>query len=497
MPLANSASNQVGPRDSFRLKFFYGLGSVAYGVKDNGFSVLLLLFYNQALGLDARLAGLAIMIALIVDAILDPVIGYASDHLHSRWGRRHPFMYFAAIPVAASYLFLFSPPAGLGQEGLFLYLLGVAILVRTFIAIYEIPSSALVAELTQSYDQRTSYLSFRFFFGWVGGLTMGALAFAVFLKATSEFPSGPMNLDGYRAYGIAASLIMLFSILGSSVGTHSAIPWLARPAVVEERGTVGRGLRDVLAALSSRSAITILSASMLLALALGLTFALSPYFYAYYWGLSGGEVSLLVVSGFVSAFGALLVTPWLGKKFDKRGAALGLTVLVIFIMPLPLVLSLVGLFPEQGSPFLMPVLLLWSVIATSLPLTRGILIVAMLADVVEDNEVRTGIRAEGVFFAANTFVSKCVSGLGIFASSAILAIVGFPAQAVSGTVPAGSLERLAVAYVVSIVILNVIAMGCVRLYKITRSVHASNLAVIAERHTSAVAPEAGQGGSQI
>ena len=79
-------------------KLFYGVGSIAFGVKDNGFSVLLLLYYNQVLGLDARLAGLAIMIALIVDAVVDPVIGYASDHLHSRWGRRHPFMYAAARP---------------------------------------------------------------------------------------------------------------------------------------------------------------------------------------------------------------------------------------------------------------------------------------------------------------------------------------------------------------------------------------------------------------
>ena len=94
----------------FWTRFFYGVGSVAFGVKDNGFGALLLLFYNQALGLDARLAGLAIGIALVVDAFLDPLIGYASDRLRTRWGRRHPFMYAAALPAALSYLFLFSPP---------------------------------------------------------------------------------------------------------------------------------------------------------------------------------------------------------------------------------------------------------------------------------------------------------------------------------------------------------------------------------------------------
>ena len=60
---------------SFSTKLFYGMGSIAFGVKDNGFQVLLLLCYNQALGLDAWRAGLALMIALIFDAFLDPMIG--------------------------------------------------------------------------------------------------------------------------------------------------------------------------------------------------------------------------------------------------------------------------------------------------------------------------------------------------------------------------------------------------------------------------------------
>ena len=87
------------PTHGFATKFFYGVGSVAFGVKDNGFSVLLLLFYNQALGLDARLAGLAIAIALFVDAVIDPMIGYASDHLDTRWGRRRTWR-DAAVPSA-------------------------------------------------------------------------------------------------------------------------------------------------------------------------------------------------------------------------------------------------------------------------------------------------------------------------------------------------------------------------------------------------------------
>ena len=84
-------------------KISYGAGAVAFGVKDNGFSYFLLLFYSQVIGIDARLVGLALTISLFVDAFMDPIVGYWSDNLRSRWGRRHPFMYAAALPITAAY----------------------------------------------------------------------------------------------------------------------------------------------------------------------------------------------------------------------------------------------------------------------------------------------------------------------------------------------------------------------------------------------------------
>src|SRR6201996_6468344 len=117
---------------SMAAKLFYGLGSVAFGVKDNGFSYLLLIFYNQVVGLPGTLVGLALMIALVWDACIDPLIGQLSDNLRSPWGRRHPFMYAAALPVALSYLALWNPPHQLHGAALFPYLLVTAIVIRGF-----------------------------------------------------------------------------------------------------------------------------------------------------------------------------------------------------------------------------------------------------------------------------------------------------------------------------------------------------------------------------
>ena len=208
---------------STRTKLFYGFGSVAFGIKDNGFQTILLLFYNQVIGLPAQLVGAAIMVALLIDAFLDPIVGQISDNLRTRWGRRHPFMYASALPVAISYLLLWNPPHW-SQTAMFFYLVAVSVVVRSFITCYEIPSAALAPELTDDYDQRTSFLSYRVFFGWYGGMTMLALAYLVFLTPDATHPVGQLNETGYSRYGLTAAVIMFAAILISALGTHKFIP---------------------------------------------------------------------------------------------------------------------------------------------------------------------------------------------------------------------------------------------------------------------------------
>src|SRR4051812_22018964 len=104
-----TSASQASPKDSrisLTTKIFYGFGSIAYGIKDGGFRSLLLIYYNQVVGLPVATVALAIMVALVFDAFLDPLIGEMSDNWRSRWGRRHPFMYAAAVPAAGSFVLL-------------------------------------------------------------------------------------------------------------------------------------------------------------------------------------------------------------------------------------------------------------------------------------------------------------------------------------------------------------------------------------------------------
>jgi Na+/melibiose symporter-like transporter len=455
-------------------KLYYGFGSVAYGVKDNGFSYFLLLYYNQVLGLPAAWVGAAIMLALVFDAFSDPVVGYTSDNLHSRWGRRHPFMYGSVVPVAISYFLLWNPPEGLGPEALFGYLLVLAILVRTFITFYEIPSSSLVAELTDDYDERTSMLSYRYFFGWWGGLTMALVAYFVLLRSTPEYPVGQLNPAGWRSYGIVSACVMVFAILVSAIGTHRHIPYLKQPP--EKRPfSARRTAREMRDTLSHRSFLVLFFSAIFGAMAAGLITSLNIYFNTYFWELTPAQIGILTLGPFISSALALVATPVLSRRLGKKGGAVLIGLLAATLAPLPITGRLLDLMPSNDSAALVPTLFVFSVIEVSLVIIMSILVSSMVADIVEDSELTTGRRSEGVFFAARSFIGKAVHGIGVLTATMLLVAIEFPQGAKPGDVDPGIIVNLGLAYVPAVFSVYVISVLFVAAYRISRATHQANL----------------------
>ena len=245
-------------------KFAFGLGAIAPGITTGAFEFFLLIFYSQVVGLDARLVGLAILIALIFDAISDPIVGYWSDNFRSRWGRRHPMMYASALPVAVSFYFLWSPPENASQTTLFWYLLTLAVIVRTAITFYRTPSSALTPDLVEDYDARTSLLSLRYFLGWVGGNAVGVWMFFIVFPSskTAAIVDGRFNPEAYALYGLVGAIVILASIIIGTAGTHSRIPYL-KPAPPRRRMTPKVVFGDLFETLSNRSFVALFLAAML------------------------------------------------------------------------------------------------------------------------------------------------------------------------------------------------------------------------------------------
>ena len=471
--------------ESTRTKLVYGLGSVAFGIKDNGFQTILLLFYNQVIGLPGPLVGAAIAIALMVDAFLDPIVGQISDNLRTRWGRRHPFMYASALPVAVSYLLLWNPPHW-SQHALFLYLLIVAIVVRTFITFYEIPSAALAPELSEDYDQRTSFVAYRVFFGWFGGLGMLVAAYSIFLRPDATHKVGQLNETGYSHYGITAAIIMFAVILISAAGTQKFIPYFRAPA--ERHVSILKYIGEMFSSFANRAFLVLMLSGILYQLATGLVFALNIYLATYYWMFTSAQITALTLASFISVILAFAVALPLSRAFGKRTAAIVMFISGVVISSVPLTLRLMDLFPANGSPLLLPLLFIFSAIGGGLAIGSSILLVSMLADVVEDSELKTGRRSEGLFFAGSSFMQKAASGLGLFASGLVLSAAHFPAHAVPGHVDPAILRNFALIYLPATAITYIVATALIGFYPITREGHAENLRRLAAETGQAAEP---------
>jgi glycoside/pentoside/hexuronide:cation symporter, GPH family len=449
----------------------YGAGAAAYGIKDFGFSTFLLLFYNQVLGLPSAEVGFAIMCALLLDAVIDPAIGFLSDRTRGRWGRRHPWMYGAALPIAIGWLLLWNPPA-LGQAGLMAWVFATAVLVRTAVSAYEVPSQALTPELSADYDERTRITAYRYLFGWIGGMAMLMAAYGWF------FADGLLVRRGYVGFSIAGAVSMFGVILLSAAGTHREIARL--PAAAVEGASLRGHFAELGETLRNRAFAVLMAAGLCFYSAQGISFALSNYLYAHVWGFAGGDYQLLAVSLLVGVAIAFVAAPRVGRRFGKPRAAAGFMVTGAVLLAPPYLLRAVGWFPANGEGAMLPLLLAIYAVNTAATVAATILGASMMADVVEDSELRTGRRSEGVFFAGAFFVQKCTSGLGIFAAGLVLAAAGFPEAAVPGTVAPAVVARLGWVFVLLYVALSVAAAAFYARFPFGKAEHEARVARLAE-----------------
>jgi glycoside/pentoside/hexuronide:cation symporter, GPH family len=420
-------------------KVSYGLGAVAFGVKDNSFGVFLLIFYNQVIGMPADLVGLAVMIALIADAFIDPVIGHLSDRTNTRWGRRHPWIYGAILPIAFSWFLIWNPPDW-SHNALFFYLIGVTILVRTALSCNEVPVQAIVPELTGDYHERTAIIRYRSLFGWGGGLLMLFLAYGVFLVPTAEQPVGQLNRAGYQTYALAGAIMMAVTVLIAGLATHKQIAH--RPISTPPSQPIGAELREIGSTLRNRAFLMLMAAGVFAFINQGIIFATTNYLLTYVWEFSAGAFLVYPIALFIGVLIAFfLVTP-LSHRLGKKHAAALCAVLTMIIGFTPYLLRAIDLMPVNGSLANHIVLMTFVAIATGVGTGTMIIAQSMMSDVVEASQAQTGKRQEGLFFSGYLFMQKCISGFGIFLSGAILTLAGFPEKAQQGQVSQEILDRL-------------------------------------------------------
>ena len=463
------------PKLDNSIKFFYGIGAAPYGIKDNGFSYFLLIFYSQVLGLSPVLTSLALTVAIVVDAITDPLIGYISDNWRSKWGRRHPFMYFSIIPICLSYALMWNPPEFIlqSQGYMFGFLVFMAVSIRIFLTFFEVPNTALISELTTDYDKRTGLMGLRFMFGWLGGIGMAFLGYTFFFQA-EDGSNGILQAQGYGQYGIAAACLMFVGMLASSLGTHKTIPYLHTPPekdILSPRQVV----REVMDVMKNNNFMALFLASIFFGTASGFTAALSIYFSTFFWELVPAQLAIITMLQAVAAVCAVPVARRLSGKFDKRRAALGTFIFILLWGPSLLIARLLEVLPENGDPMLFPMILAHNFTNLIFVIVFGIMFGSMMADVVEDTAVDTERRSEGIIFAARGFAGKMVTGLGIMLAGAVLSMINLPRNAKPEDVEPEVLIDLVLFAAPLEAILYLSAFAMMRRYRISRQKHGRNV----------------------
>ena len=456
--------------------WFYGSASVAFGIKNNAFSYLLLIYSTQVLGIPGYLAALALAIAMAWDAVSDLLLGHWSDKTQSRLGRRHPFMYAGFILLPFSFYALFNPIIELNETNSWFYLLAAAIIIRTAVTLVEVPSVALLPDLVKDYDERNKWLVLRHSFGWYGGNGIHVINMALWVGAY-----GVAVQAGYSIYGIVGALVIAASILISSLGTQKVAAAMPPPTEPFRFTEIWREIKQIGQSVANTNFMWLFVYSLFVGAAAGMSTALYLYNVTYFFEFTGPQIAVTGLFVFVSPAISYFLAPALGQALGKKRAAMTALVVAIFLYPIPYSLTLAGLWPESGS---------WSslIIYSCFVMTEvvgfivgGVMLDSMMADVVEDSEVKTARRSEGLFYAARSFASKAVSALGIVLAGSIVSLVGMDGIGSVDEMTNEMRGNLAMFFLPAYCGLYLLAIFLISHYKIDRETHNQNLQTLAEK----------------
>jgi GPH family glycoside/pentoside/hexuronide:cation symporter len=385
---------------------------VAYAAPGLGFGFMMMMvstyfmkYATDVLAIPAATMGGILLLSRAWDAVVDPVAGYLSDRTHTRFGRRRPWLLAGALPLALGFALAWSPPVSLPPAALVAWTGGAMLLLFTSLTLCRMPHEALGAELSRDYHERNRVFGVkRALFG------VGTLAVFAALSQLGE-ASDP------RANALPLAV-------GAGAGT-AALLLLTGLAIREPAAHLGRGAAKPLAAardvLANPHARRLLSVSFLQQVATGTVTTAAAYHTQYVLG-DPGAFPLLLGCFFVASLVSIPVWLRIGRRFDKK--------------PM-LVTSMVGVGAILGAMFAVGEGdhgLLFSLAAAGGFLAGGLDVImpSLQADVIDFDELRTGERKEGVYFAAWHLAEKLALGVAAAVTGLALAASGFVPNAGQG-----------------------------------------------------------------
>jgi GPH family glycoside/pentoside/hexuronide:cation symporter len=426
----------------------YGAGGAVYAVKEAAYTMFILLFYTQVLGLNGTLTGIIIALSLIWDAISDPLVGTLSDRLRSRYGRRHPFMALSILPLGLGFVGLFAPPQLIQSSDVALgaWLLFWSLWVRTFVTTFSIPHLALSAEITSDYYGRSQILGARMAFIFLFSVLMPASALMLIFPSSAG-EDGRFVGDNYPLYGAYSCAVCWLMATVTTLGTRRyAAPSNTRQSL-PSAGEDNSLTRDLLRTLGNHSFRYLLGFDISMMASYGAISALNMLVWTYYWQFDATQVSIILsLPSLLAVVLVMFSLRPLGQRFEKyqllQLSAVGLILNCLWLYPL----RMIGLLPDDNPDLLFVLNFLFMLIFMYCFLMRGIQTQSIIADITDEHEWDHGLRQEAGFFAASNFANKFATTAGPLFGGVALDIVGLEAGMLPGAVAKPVLDGLVIAF---------------------------------------------------
>lgn len=459
---------------SLKTKIIYALGEMPGSHMNGAIGGLLALYYNQILGVSASTISIGMGLALLLDAVSDPIVGVYSDNFKSKLGRRHPLMYAAAIPLGIFMALLFAPPSGLDDGELIVWLFTFLILSRLTFTLFSVPWSAMTAELTDSYSERSVIVGWRQIVGHILGALYGFLIFRFIFSASETFPQGQLNPENYVLFApLLGGLITMWCLITTHF-TRDQIQYFYQNSDVQAF-SLGYLFRSIRSALTNRNFALLLTGSLINFGVLGVLGFFDMYVNTYFWGLTGEDIAWIAPFMPIGPAIAVLLVINFQAHFEKHHALVFALVGGMVMSMVGVTARLSGLFPDYDSPFFLPAITTIATINAFFAALTAIMFVSMIADLVDDQELKTGQRQEGAFAAGVAFSTKAVGSLGVIIGGFLLEFfIGFPAGQGQTDISEDVLFRLAITDAIVVNSLLLIPAYLISKYTLTRS----NFAVV-------------------
>jgi sugar (glycoside-pentoside-hexuronide) transporter len=387
-------------RLSITEKVGYGLGDAACNFIFQTLMYFQLSFYTDTFGISAAAAGTMFLVIGLGAAFFDPIMGVIADRTKTRWGKFRPWVLAGAIPYGIMSVVAFSTP-NLGPSGKLIYAWVTYTLLMAVYSVVNVPYAALSGVITGDPDERTSVQSYRFV------LVQGAIFIvSVLLLPMFKFFGHGDNAKGYQ---LTMGTLAVASILFLTV-TFLTTKERIQPAP-GQKSSIGQDLADLT---KNGPWIALFVVTVFYFVALSLRNAMMVYYFKYFVG-HDELYSIFNIFSMTGAVIGIFLSPVLTKKWGKRNV-------------LMVTMTLTGLL--TGAFMLLPAQALNATYAieTLRALSFGVsspLLWAMMADVADFSEWKTGRRATAMIFAATVFALKAGLALGRALGGWLLSLFGY------------------------------------------------------------------------